>query len=442
MNILYIAYSCSPFLGSEDKIGWCVPYESSKTNRVWVITKEEQRKPIEKYLKEHRLENIEFYYIDIPEVYKKVFKGFLYSGRLNAWNRRVFTLVKRICSENKVDIIHQITPIEFRAIGDYGKIADVKFVCGPLGAGQRIPQGLKDYAIGHEIIEIVRTIVNYLFRFKLKVTGKLNRCDYIMFANKETQEFLGGGWNCPSELVFDNGLRTDELVKTESVEDRNMGKNITYKESMTEVVVGIKDNKIDKTNNCCTFLVVGRMLYIKGLDFLFDALSRISETSNYQVIIVGDGPELFRLRKRCKRDKNLKQHVQFTGKVPYFEMEREYAKADVLIMPSIRESTGTVLLEAISKGIPVITINKFGGATLIDENTGWLYDGSDKESYIENLKRAILECIYCPDEVKRRGINARIKAENYTWQEKNKKYQKIYENLLKSDSEANKNQCV
>ena len=34
MNILYIAYSCNPFAGSEDKIGWCVPYESSKTNKV------------------------------------------------------------------------------------------------------------------------------------------------------------------------------------------------------------------------------------------------------------------------------------------------------------------------------------------------------------------------------------------------------------------------
>ena len=42
MNILYIAYSCNPFAGSEDKIGWCVPYESSKTNKVYVITKEER----------------------------------------------------------------------------------------------------------------------------------------------------------------------------------------------------------------------------------------------------------------------------------------------------------------------------------------------------------------------------------------------------------------
>lgn len=193
MNILYIAYSCNPYTGSEDKIGWCVPYESSKTNRVYVITKEEQREPIEKYLQSHSLKNIEFYYVDIPNFYKKIFRGFMYSGRLNIWNKRVLPLAKKICKVKKIDIIHQITPIEFRAIGDYGKIPNVKFVCGPLGGGESLPKALRGYAKGHEIIEIVRSVINHWYRFRLKITGKLKRCDYIMFANKETQKFLVGG---------------------------------------------------------------------------------------------------------------------------------------------------------------------------------------------------------------------------------------------------------
>lgn len=192
MNILYIAYSCNPFAGSEDKIGWCVPYESSKTNKVYVITKEEQRESVEKYLKNYPIDNIEFYYVDIPSFYKKIFKGFMYSGRLNIWNKRVFPFAKKICAEKKIDIVHQITPIEFRAIGDYGKISNIKFVCGPLGGGEFLPKELKDYAKGHEIIELVRLLTNCWYRFELKITGKLNRCDYIMFANKETKEFLIG----------------------------------------------------------------------------------------------------------------------------------------------------------------------------------------------------------------------------------------------------------
>lgn len=62
----------------------------------------------------------------------------MYSGRLNVWNRRVLPLAKKISADQKIDVIHQITPIEFRAIGDYGKIANIKFVCGPLGGGESL----------------------------------------------------------------------------------------------------------------------------------------------------------------------------------------------------------------------------------------------------------------------------------------------------------------
>ena len=135
MNILYIAYSCNPYTGSEDKIGWNAPYESAKTNNVWVITKEESRKAIEEYLNKYSVENMKFIYIDLPNLYKKIFNGFMYSGRLNIFHKRAYPIVKRICEMHNIDIIHQITPIEFGAIGNYGKIPHIKFICGPIGGG-------------------------------------------------------------------------------------------------------------------------------------------------------------------------------------------------------------------------------------------------------------------------------------------------------------------
>ena len=371
MNILYIAYSCDPFQGSEDKIGWCVPLESAKSNRVFVITKEEHRPIIESYLKEHAVDNLKFYYVDIPALYKKLFRGFMYSGRLSIWHRRAFPVAKRICEKEKIDIVHQITPIEFRAIGDYGNINGTRFVCGPLGGGEQLPDGLKDYARGHMAIETTRLLINRLF--------------------------------------FDNGLRNDELKKIEQTQDRDL---------------------MDANNRKRVFLVAGRMIYRKGHTFLLDALEQLPDDVDYECRIVGGGPEMEKLRARCGNNVRLEKHVVFTGMLPYSEMEREYENADAFIMPSIRETTGTVLLEAMSKKIPVITIGKFGGAVLFDSDTGWLYEGTDKDSYIEALKNAILECILDPEEVGRRGSNARKKAELYTWENKNRHYQRIYHDLL------------
>lgn len=203
---------------------------------------------------------------------------------------------------------------------------------------------------------------------------------------------------------------------------------------ITEIAIDINEikdtNKKNYKEKICTFLVAGRMIYRKGHEFLLDALKRIPKEVQYECRIIGDGPEMKNMQLICNADENLSEHVIFVGSVPYDYMENEYKKADVFIMPSIRETTGTVLLEAMSKGLPVITINKFGGTILLDDNTGWLYNGNDKESYIENLKNAILECIKNPIEVQRRGKNALKSAEKYTWENKNKHYQKIYSELI------------
>ena len=111
-------------------------------------------------------------------------------------------------------------------------------------------------------------------------------------------------------------------------------------------------------------------------------------------------------------------------------MKTEYENADVFIMPSIRETTGSVLLEAMSQGIPIITIGRFGGAELVDDETGWFFDGEDRESFINSLRDAIQQCILDRSEVLRRGMNAGKKAERFTWEKKNLYYQDIYRTVM------------
>lgn len=405
MNILYIAYSCAPDQGSEDKIGWNVPIESAKSNRVYVITKEEHRESISKYLNENKIDNISFLFVDIPNYYKKMFKGFLYSGRLNIWHRKALPVAEEICRRHKIDIVHQITPIEFRSIGLYGTIPNIKFVCGPLGGGEMLPEGLKDYAKKHTIVEKLRSVMNFRTMHRRKMAHILRHCDCVMFANHETKDYMSS-------------------VKS----NLNTGKVMTEIAADHEVILAAS-KKPSAHGKICRFLVVGRLIYRKGHDFLLDALQRIPEEYAYSCRIVGDGPERERLKERCSAG-ILSQRVFFTGNLPYSEISKEYENADVFIMPSLRETTGSVLLEAMSKGIPVITINQFGSAILLDSDTGWLYEGKDKDSYIEALKNAILECILDPEEVRRRGSNARKKAELYTWENKNRHYQTIYHDLL------------
>lgn len=403
MNILYIAYSCSPYHGSEDKIGWNIPLYMAKRNRVYVITKEEQRKFIEEYLTHHSLDHIQFYYVDIPTYYKKIFKGAFYSGRLNLWHKRAFVLAKEICRREKIDLIHQITPVEFRSIGSYAKIPNVKFVCGPVAGGQNIPKGLETYSGKHFSLEWLRQILNRWYVLKYSLNRKLRDCDYLYIANDETKAIFG------DRLL--EGIKHSILVDicADSVD-------VSKKTSAT-------------TGNPCRFLVVGRLVYLKGHKFLLDAFRDIPKNLAYVCRFVGEGPEYNHVKGMIKKY-GLGANISVDGSVPYTEMSRVYGNADVLILPSLREASGSVILEAMVHGLPIITIDQFGGAVILDESCAWLYSGRTKQQYLDGLRSCIVQCIAEPEEVAWRGDNARRKAMEFTWEKRCETYQNLYAVLI------------
>lgn len=237
--------------------------------------------------------------------------------------------------------------------------------------------------------------------------SRLEKCDELLFANTETQILL-----------------------------KSLKKNQTR--ILTEV--GIDDSDIlseEKNNPTITFLVAGRLIYRKGVHFLLDALKMLPSDSDYRLNIVGKGPELDNLKTKCRKF-GLDKHVSFLGAVPYVEMEKNYAKADVLIMPSLRETTGTVLVEALSHGIPIITIDKFGGKTILDEDVAWFYSGSTREEVITSLRDKILNCINNRKDVMDKSQAIISKIGKYTWRNKYLVYRRIYQELLakcKSSSE-------
>ena len=411
MNILYIAYSCSPNHGSEDRIGWKIPLASAANHRVFVLTKEEHRSEIEEYRKNHLSCQVQFYYVDIPAAYKKIFRGFSYSGRLNIWHKRALVAAEEICRREGIDLIHQITPVEFRSIGDYGRIPNVKFVCGPIGGGEYIPSGLRYYARLHALEEIFRTGINRFSLLKLRCSGVLSRCDAVLFANKETKQYLSSAM-CSSKFckcMTEIGIDSEEIAQD-----------------------GEK-NVADTTRN---FLVAGRLIYRKGHAFLLDALKELPAEYHYTCTMLGNGPELNRLRKACKAN-GLECRVRFKDKVPFQEMDKIYADAHVLIMPSIRETTGSVLLEAMSRGIPIVTIDRFGGAMLLNDVSGWLYYGRTQGDFVKCLRNTLMECITEAKKVEDKGQAALQLCAKYTWDQKALCYQHIYEALISQPEDGN-----
>lgn len=194
----------------------------------------------------------------------------------------------------------------------------------------------------------------------------------------------------------------------------------------------IRTNPKQPVSGKLIFLTAGRIIYRKGISFLLDALDEIPPTFNYECRIVGDGSELQKLKLQAEQSPNLDNHVRFIGALPYDKMECEYQNADVFILPSIRETTGSVVLEAMANALPVITIDKFGASGIVDNETGWLYKGTTRENYISSLKDILIYCVEHPEEVREKGWNARNKALDYTWERKTTYYNRIYDELIRA----------
>ncbi len=407
MEILYIAQSCDPYNGSEDQIGWQIPWEAAKEHQVFLITRPEKREAIERFLKSSEKRSISVYYVDVPQVYKKICKGSFLSVRLLKWNKNAFPIVKNICKKEHIEIVHQITPVEFRSIGDYGRISGVKYVCGPIAGGQQTDPSLFCYVRGrYRIMEWMRAEINRIFRLFLIMDGRLKRCDWMLLANRETYRFLGAdAFGERTSFLTDVGIDPCALSQQRDTTGPH-----------SEV----------------RFLVPARLVYLKGHDFLLDVLEQLPQEVNYLCRIVGGGPLYHHLRQRCESP-GLKGKVQVLGSVNYADMEREYRWADAMLFPSFREATGMVIVEAMSHGIPVITANRFGAAILLDKSSGWFFDGDSAEEYRKSLKQILLDCIQNPEKLQEKGKAARKKAMSCTWEERLKLYQKIYSDLLKNE---------
>jgi glycosyltransferase involved in cell wall biosynthesis len=99
-----------------------------------------------------------------------------------------------------------------------------------------------------------------------------------------------------------------------------------------------------------TAICVGRLAPEKNLDLLAAVLASASSVQPWHLTFIGDGPERGQLQRRFAG-----LPVTFAGRRSAIEVAAAYRSADVLLMPSLTETVGLVLLEAAACGLPVVT---------------------------------------------------------------------------------------
>jgi glycosyltransferase involved in cell wall biosynthesis len=118
--------------------------------------------------------------------------------------------------------------------------------------------------------------------------------------------------------------------------------------------------------------------------------------------------------------------VFLAGWRPHHELPEALNAADLLVLPSVAEAFGLVLVEAMACGLPVIAADAHGPAQLVAGGTGWLVPADDQNALAETLLAASSD----PQERKRRGNRAyRHSRASYGWPLVAARVVRIYDQL-------------
>ncbi len=129
------------------------------------------------------------------------------------------------------------------------------------------------------------------------------------------------------------------------------------------------------------FLSVALLSEGKGLAYLVRATSILLQQGlgSFEIVIGGDGPDRPRLEKMAW-SMGIAQHFRFLGMLSPSEVRDWMQHADVFVLPSLHESFGVVLGEAMACGLPVISTRCGGPQFVVTPDTGILVDVADAEA--------------------------------------------------------------
>ena len=172
-------------------------------------------------------------------------------------------------------------------------------------------------------------------------------------------------------------------------------------------------------------LFIGRLSIEKGVSVLIDATRFFSK--NWKLTIIGDGA----LRRELElQSKTVNYDIKFEGWIIQESLRQYIRRTKVVVVPSVTEPHGIVVLEAMACGVPVIGSRVGGIPDMIKhKENGWLVKPNDAE----NLGKIINEVLLNENRLEEVGVKALNTANKFSKKQFNKKIVKFYEFLIEQN---------
>jgi glycosyltransferase involved in cell wall biosynthesis len=330
VKILAFAYACEPEEGSDPGAGWMWARMLARYGDTWVITRANNRERIESAIGDiPERERLRLVYVDLPgwaRFWKRGSRGLRLYYLL--WQFAALRVGRRLHRTVDFDLVWHLT-LANAWLGSSAALVGPTFVFGPVGGGVAPPWSLV-WATGLKstLFELVRGAGRTSGRY-LNPLARMawRRAGVILVQNQETVAWLPRRHRAKAR-VFPHIVFSNPSERGSSGRDRSR-----------------------------TALFAGRLIPWKGADLAIDA---VGKTSDWRLVIYGEGPDERRLRRRVV-EANLIDRVEFRGRVRRSELLQAMRReAGVFLFPSLHDEAGWVVAEAVAERLPVVCLERGG----------------------------------------------------------------------------------
>ncbi|MGB4812488.1 MAG: glycosyltransferase family 4 protein [Methylophilaceae bacterium] len=394
MKILLSAYACEPNKGSEPGVGWLWALALVRCgHEVWVITRHNNQASIEQAvakLDEQYISNLHFLYYDTPNWILRWKKSALGVQLYYAlWQKGILALARDAHATHHFDVSHHLTFGVWRQPTELHKLG-IPCIFGPVGGGEDAPWQLVHGMPSFTSIfrEYLRYLVNVVSLLNPKLRSCLKECFLVVSKTQETADWVKkAGVN--SLVSLEIGINPDRIT--------------------SNTLLPIKGKL-----RC---MYAGRLISMKGIHLALEAVAEARKNGiDATFTIVGDGPLLGYFKQKVIA-LGISDQVLFAGQLNQKALFAKYCEHDVLVFPSLHDSSGNVVLEAFAHSLPVLCLNLGGPNVLVDDTCGRAINVQDltQQNVVSKLSNAIVELASSPELIQKMREGAHTRALAYSW---------------------------
>jgi len=369
LKVLISAYACEPSKGSEPAIGWdWVTEIANRGHHLVVFTRLNNKNNIESFLHQKKLNlggTIRFEYYDLPKFVLFLKKKFsLTRVYYLFWQFFVFKRIKNITQEEKFDFVHHLTFVSLRHFTHLGKL-NIPLILGPLAGGDSSPYYLRKSINWYFFLsEYFRDFTKFCLKFDPFFLNSLKKAKLIICATPATKN-----------LVPDKFLNKTKIINQISME---IPQEVNFQNT----------NNFRNKN----ILFVGKLIDLKGMSIGLEAFSlAIKKDPKLFLTIIGTGVKE-KDWKLLAKNLEIQNRIKWIPWVNQTELKKIYPKYSTLIFPSLHDSGGQVILEAVSHGLKVIALDIGGPGYLLNNDVAKIIEvkNSSYSKVKEEIAKGIL----------------------------------------------------